>query len=180
MHGTQAANWQLLSEVKWLLHEDTRELLPLVGQLKFMLWGVWTCYGMLGVHAVSVTCLWHTCCGMFSCCMSGGRKYWLLLAKSKAKMGETIKVPGGRTIARNQWFVEVQWYLSTSDDQARKSYKLLPEIAHVPVACRSPTSGSRAELGAGGAWAWRRKHSLKCISLGIDEPQLQQCGVDNF
>ena len=37
------------------------------------------------------------------------------------------------TIAKNQWFVEVQWYLSTSDDQARKSYKLLPEIAHVPV-----------------------------------------------
>ena len=34
--GAQASNWQLLSGVKWLRHEDTNELLPLVGQLKFM------------------------------------------------------------------------------------------------------------------------------------------------
>ena len=65
----------------------------------------------------------------------GERKYWLLRAKSQAKTGETIKVPGGRTIAKNQWSIKAQWYLSTSDDQGRKSYKLLPEEVHIPVAC---------------------------------------------
>eukprot|EP00310_Coccolithus_braarudii_P015847 CAMPEP_0183348934 /NCGR_PEP_ID=MMETSP0164_2-20130417/13283_1 /TAXON_ID=221442 /ORGANISM="Coccolithus pelagicus ssp braarudi, Strain PLY182g" /LENGTH=140 /DNA_ID=CAMNT_0025520597 /DNA_START=184 /DNA_END=606 /DNA_ORIENTATION=- len=34
--GAQASNWQLLSGVKWLRHVDTKELLPLVGELKFM------------------------------------------------------------------------------------------------------------------------------------------------
>ena len=63
----------------------------------------------------------------------GERKYWLFLAKSKGKTGQTIKVPGGRTISSNQWYVEVQWYLSTSDDQGRKSYSLEPEIAHIPI-----------------------------------------------
>ena len=58
--------------------------------------------------------------------------YWLLLTKSKAKTGETIKVPGGRTIAKNQWFVEAQWYISVSDDQGAKRYKLLDGIVHVP------------------------------------------------
>ena len=64
----------------------------------------------------------------------GERKYWLLQAKSKGRTGETIKVPGGRTIACNQWFIEAYWYLSTSDDQGRKSYKIWPELAHLPVA----------------------------------------------
>ena len=63
----------------------------------------------------------------------GERKYWLFLAKSKGKTGQTIKVAGGRTISRNQWYVEVQWYLSTSDDQGRKSYRLVPETAHIPI-----------------------------------------------
>ena len=62
----------------------------------------------------------------------GGRPYWLLKTKSEAKTGETIRAPGGRTIAKNQWFVEAQWYLSTSDNQGSKRYKLLPEIVHVP------------------------------------------------
>mmetsp|Transcript_33919 Transcript_33919/g.106473 ORF Transcript_33919/g.106473 Transcript_33919/m.106473 type:complete len:190 (-) Transcript_33919:11-580(-) len=62
----------------------------------------------------------------------GGRPYWLLKTKSEAKTGETIRVPGGRTIAKNQWFVEAQWYLSASDNQGSKRYKLLPEIVHVP------------------------------------------------
>ena len=42
-------------------------------------------------------------------------------------------MPGGRTIACNQWYIEAQWYLSTSDDQGRKSYKLEPEIVYIPV-----------------------------------------------
>ena len=63
----------------------------------------------------------------------GDRAYWLLIAKSEAKTGETIKVPGGRTIAKNAWFIEAQWYECTSDDQGRKSYKLLDELAHVPI-----------------------------------------------
>lgn len=30
--------------------------------------------------------------------------------------------------------VEAQWFLSTSDDQGRKSYRLLPGLVHIPVA----------------------------------------------
>ena len=40
---------------------------------------------------------------------------------------------GGTTIRKGTWVVEAQWYSSTSDDQCRKSYKLLPETVHVPV-----------------------------------------------
>ena len=58
--------------------------------------------------------------------------YRLLRTRSKAETNKTIKVPGGRTIAKNQWSVEVQWFLSTSADPACRRYKLLPEIAHVP------------------------------------------------
>ena len=41
---------------------------------------------------------------------------------------------GGSTIRTGQWLVAAQWYSSTSDAKGRKSYKLLPEIVHVPVA----------------------------------------------
>ena len=51
-------------------------------------------------------------------------------------------MPGGRTIAKNQWFVEAQWYLSTSDDQGVKRYKLLDGIVYVPPDCRSSKSTS--------------------------------------
>ena len=64
----------------------------------------------------------------------GGRSYWLLQTKSEAKQaGKTIKVPGGTTISKNTWIVDAQWYLSTSDDQGRKSYQLLPELVQVPI-----------------------------------------------
>lgn len=65
----------------------------------------------------------------------GDRSYWLLLTKSGGKQAEkAIKVAGGTSIRAKQWVVEGQWYASTSDDQGRKSYKLLPEIVYVPVA----------------------------------------------
>ena len=75
----------------------------------------------------------------------GERKYWLLLAKSEGQTGQTIKVPGGRTIAKNQWFIEAQWYLSTSDNQDRKSYRLLPELAHIPIGSLVQEHGLRWE-----------------------------------
>ena len=62
----------------------------------------------------------------------GGRPYWLLKTMSGAKTGQTIKVPGGKTIAKNQWFVEAQWYRSTSHDPVVKRYKLLDGVVHVP------------------------------------------------
>ena len=40
---------------------------------------------------------------------------------------------GGSTIRTGQWAVEAQWYSSTSDDQGRKSYKLLSNTVHVPI-----------------------------------------------
>ena len=64
----------------------------------------------------------------------GDRAYWLLIAKSEMRVaGETTKVPGGRSIAKNAWIIEAQRYECTSDDQGRKSYKLLDGIAHVPI-----------------------------------------------
>ena len=42
-------------------------------------------------------------------------------------------MPGGRSIAKNAWIVEAQWYQSTSDDQGRKSYRLLEGLAYVPI-----------------------------------------------
>ena len=63
----------------------------------------------------------------------GGRPYWLLRTKSMALTGKTIKVPGGTTIAKNQYYVEAQWYLSSYDSKGCKKYKLLEEIVHVPV-----------------------------------------------
>jgi len=65
----------------------------------------------------------------------GNRDYWLLLTKSEAKQAKkAIKVAGGTTIRKDTWIVEAQWYLSTSDDQGRKSYSLLDGTVHVPVA----------------------------------------------
>ena len=63
----------------------------------------------------------------------GGRPYWLLRTKSVALTGKTIKVPGGTTIAKNQYYVEAQWYVSSSDNNLCKKYQLLPETVHVPV-----------------------------------------------
>ena len=65
----------------------------------------------------------------------GDRSYWLLLTKSVAKQAKgPIKVAGGSTIRTGQWVVEAQWYNSTSGAQGRKSYKLVPECVHVPIA----------------------------------------------
>ena len=63
----------------------------------------------------------------------GGRPYWLLRTKSKALTGKTIKVPHGTTIAKNQYYVEAQWYLSSYDGKGCKKYKLLEDTAFVPV-----------------------------------------------
>jgi len=65
----------------------------------------------------------------------GLRDYWLLRTKSKAQQAKkAIKVVGGTTIRTGAWYVEAEWYLSTSDDQGRKSYKLLAgKVVSVPV-----------------------------------------------
>lgn len=67
----------------------------------------------------------------------GGRPYWLFRTKSKALTGKTIKVPGGTTIAKSQYYVEAQWYMSSYDAKGCKKYKLLEETVHV---CPSPRS----------------------------------------
>ena len=66
----------------------------------------------------------------------GARKYWLLKIIKKpypAKKGG-IKVTGGTTIKARTLVVDAQWYVSTSDSQGRKSYKLVAgETVVVPV-----------------------------------------------
>ena len=59
----------------------------------------------------------------------GGRDYWLLrtLEGPAVQLKKAVKVPGGTTISAKTWVVKAQWYLSSSDDQRVKSYKLLPE-----------------------------------------------------
>ena len=66
----------------------------------------------------------------------GNRDYWLFRSKDVAKQAKgPIKIAGGTTIRTKQWYVEGHWYLSTSDEQGRKSYKLLEdELVSVPVA----------------------------------------------
>ena len=45
-----------------------------------------------------------------------------------------IKLHGGDTIRKGTLIVEGCWYLSTSDDQCKKSYKLLAgEVVSIPV-----------------------------------------------
>lgn len=46
-----------------------------------------------------------------------------------------IKLPRGGTIATTQWAVKAQWYLSESDDPSHRTYKLLPEVVHLPLNC---------------------------------------------
>jgi hypothetical protein len=56
----------------------------------------------------------------------GGRGYWLLITKSVAKKAaKAIRVTDAATIRKGQYYVDAQWYLSTSESQDKKSYKLL-------------------------------------------------------
>jgi len=72
----------------------------------------------------------------------GGRAYWLLLTKSAAKKAaKAIRVKDAATIRKGQCYVDAQWYLSTSESQENKSYKLLDSggengdgVVQVPVA----------------------------------------------
>ena len=65
----------------------------------------------------------------------GGRPYWLLLCKNvpyQAPAG--LKAHDGATINQGWWVIDAHWYASTSDNQERRSYKLLgDELVHVPV-----------------------------------------------
>ena len=69
----------------------------------------------------------------------GGRPYWLVLrTKSKALAGKTIKVPGGTTIAKNQYYIEAQLVpvehsATTNGTSVQAKYQLLPETVQVPV-----------------------------------------------
>lgn len=65
----------------------------------------------------------------------GGRDYWLLLTKSKAKKAkQAIRVVEGVTIRKDQYYIDAQWYLCTSESQDKKSYTLLDGLVQVPVA----------------------------------------------
>jgi hypothetical protein len=65
----------------------------------------------------------------------GARKYWLLkVMKLPYKTKKPTKVAGGSTIKTGTLVVDAQWYLSTSDAQTRKSYKLQSaETVTLPV-----------------------------------------------
>ena len=64
----------------------------------------------------------------------GARPYWLLKLKKVAyQLKKKAVVEGGTTLRTDSWVVDAQWYLSTSDAQNRKSYKLLEPIVHIPV-----------------------------------------------
>ena len=65
----------------------------------------------------------------------GGRPYWLLWcteAPYKAPPGR--KAQDGSTIRAGTWIFDAHWFASTSEDQSRRSYKLLcDETVHVTV-----------------------------------------------
>ena len=64
----------------------------------------------------------------------GSRPYWLLKLKRAAyQLKKKAAVEGGTTLRADSWVVDAQWYLSTSDAQNRKSYKLLEPVVQIPV-----------------------------------------------
>ena len=68
----------------------------------------------------------------------GNRKYWLLCTASKMyvyKPKKAAKGARGATIKKGTLVVDAHWYVSTSSDQMRKSYKLRgDEKVTIPVA----------------------------------------------
>jgi hypothetical protein len=72
----------------------------------------------------------------------GGRAYWLLLTKAVAKKAaKAIRLKDAAAIRKGQYYVDAQWYLSTSESKEKKSYKLLDTggesgdgVVQVPVA----------------------------------------------
>ena len=80
----------------------------------------------------------------------------MLVRRYKAK--GPIKVPEGTAIRTGAWVIDVQWFLSTSDDQARKSYKLLAgEIATIPIGSFVQKHGLKWER------EWREGAACDCI-----------------
>ena len=74
---------------------------------------------------------------------------------------------GGTTISKNTWIVDAQWYLSTSDDQGRKSYQLLPELVQVPIISLVQEHG--LEWAHEGRSPQRRaEHSLSRVPPGLE------------
>ena len=64
----------------------------------------------------------------------GARPYWLLKLKKVAyQLKKKAVVEGGTTLRTDSWVVNAQWYVSTSDAQNRKSYKLLEPVVQIPV-----------------------------------------------
>ena len=97
----------------------------------------------------------------------GNRSYWLLRTKSTAEHAtKPIKVDGGATIRTGQWVVKAQWYSSTSDDQGRKSYELLPEIVYIPITALVQESGLewRLEGRSGGESILSKESHLRLMS----------------
>jgi hypothetical protein len=64
----------------------------------------------------------------------GARPYWLLkLKKAAYQLPKKAAVDGGTTLRKDSWVIDAQWYFSTSDEQNRKSYKLLEPVVQIPV-----------------------------------------------
>ncbi len=52
----------------------------------------------------------------------GGRDYLLLLTKSKAKkVKQAIRLVEGMTICKDQYYIDAQWYLCTSESQEKRA-----------------------------------------------------------
>ena len=76
----------------------------------------------------------------------GGRPYWLLRSRSRVRKSPKggIKSLDKRvpTIKGGTPVVQAQWYVCTSDIAKRRSYKLLPDIVHVPISSLIREGGS--------------------------------------
>uniref|UniRef100_A0A7S0L7M8 Uncharacterized protein n=1 Tax=Coccolithus braarudii TaxID=221442 RepID=A0A7S0L7M8_9EUKA len=65
----------------------------------------------------------------------GGRPYFLLwCTRVPYQAPQGLKAHDDSTIRQGTWVFDAHWFMSTSDDQRRRSYKLLSDkLAHVPV-----------------------------------------------
>ena len=69
--------------------------------------------------------------------------------------------------------MEAEWYSSTSDDQGRKSYKLLPERVHVPIGSLVQRHGLEWVHEGRSGHESILSHVPGDLPLGSDHAQLQ-------
>ena len=108
----------------------------------------------------------------------GNRKYWLLRTLSKMypykKTKKAAKGARGATLKNGTLVVDAHWYVSTSGNQMRKSYKLLAdEKVTIPIASLVQEHDLEWERN------WRGGTNCECILANDSHLALMQHNYSN-